>query len=191
MITGFDNYTINQPTNKLVSHLGLGSLWKSPMSTTSTSRKYSFISYVFLNALVKNIFKSGIIHRKNPFYTPIFFHPRRSFTLPHGITPGTILKFYRVRRIKVGSDLKLRSAYVTRNYRHYLDFAPVSIFILGKWCLLLACTYLPYVHRKSKPLQAFKVRDRLPPHASNSTTFISSILRNKLTLLSVKQLYLV
>ena len=191
MITGFDNYTINQPNNKLVTHLGLGSLWKSPISGTPTSKKYSFLGYLFLNALIRNIFKSGHIHRKNPFYSFQYYKPTTCSMLPQGITHENILKFYRVKRSKIGSDLKLRSAYVTRNYRHYLDFAPIGIFVLGNWCLLLACTYLPYIHRKSKPLRLFKKDSHRSAASTNLKTYVNLIFQKQLLVVTTKSLYCV
>jgi hypothetical protein len=145
------NYLINQPNNFLANTLGLGSHWYSSFVASNLIRKYTTLTYIFLNYYIRIMFKGGFLWANHPFINPLFnfFNPDDHIhSLPNYITNLTVVKFFRVRRLKLGSDVRLRSQFVFRNYKKYLNMSKLYIYFCSSWILLSIYAYIPSIYKR-------------------------------------------
>lgn len=157
------NYLINQPNNFLANTLGFGSHWISSLTKTSITRKYSALLYIFMNYYMKLIFKSGLMWNTHPFINKIFIcyqDPEAVHSIPNYVTNLTITKFYRIRRLKLGSDIRLKSQFIYRSYKNYLNLSKLFIYVYNSWIVLGLQAYLPIIYKRRAKFNNLSLREK-------------------------------
>nr|YP_010117052.1 hypothetical protein KQ443_mgp12 [Euplotes vanleeuwenhoeki]QPM99266.1 hypothetical protein MitoLV_39 [Euplotes vanleeuwenhoeki] len=144
------NYLINQPNNYLANTLGLGSHWLSSLVTSPIAHKYSAYIYIYLNYYIRLIFKSGLMWSNHPFVNSLFFFNNETHihSIPNYITNLTVVKFFRIRRLKLGNDVRLKTQFIYRNYKKYLNMSKLFIYFYNSWILLSLHVYIPIIYKR-------------------------------------------
>ena len=133
---------LNQPSNFLVSRLGLYNGWgvefgvvKSPMRSTLTT--------LFSHTLLNLVFKNGFIFLSHPFRARIFLRLSGFYPLPKFFTVEDMYKFYRLHRVKARIFRTFKTTFILRKVFDKFIFNSVRIFSAGNWTLILGNALVP------------------------------------------------
>lgn len=141
---------LSQPSNYLISRLGLYNSWSVEFSYYRLSLQPT-LAHLFIQNLIRLVFKNGLIFLSHPFRNRIFSLLRGFYPLPRFFTVEDMYKFYRLHQVKAKLFKTYKTEFILRKVFRKIIFSTVRLYSLNNWVAALCTAHIPtfYKHLRS------------------------------------------
>ena len=133
---------LNQPSNYLISRLGLYNSWQSEFNPLKFGPRPSFAA-LFSSNFLNLVFKNGLIFLSHPQRSPLFFRVGGFYPLPLFVTVEDMYKFYRLYRVKAKIFKTYKTTFILRKFFKKLIFNSIRLYSLNTWTLVVGSLHVP------------------------------------------------
>lgn len=159
---------LSQPSNYLISRLGLYNSWFVGSSYAKLDVKPT-LATLFMQNFVRLVFKNGLIFLSHPFKNRLFTLVRGFFPLPRFFTVEDMYKFYRLHRVKAKLFKTYKTEFILRRVFRKIVFSSTRLYSFNSWLIILSTAHIPTFYKYPSALRKTKQvkgQIKLTPHSA-------------------------